>query len=233
MTDSLLEAYSSEMLPDPLPEQPFALFRGWFDEARAGRIQPNPNAMTLATVDPDGRPSARIVLCKAIHEDPGLIVFYTNYNGRKGRALDANPHASLVFHWDPLDRQVRIEGPVTRSPADESDAYFRTRRWESRLGAWACDQSRPIESREKLLEQVAERAIELGIDMTKLVDGRGEDLEIPRPPHWGGYRVWAERVELWCAGSGRVHDRAEWTRTLTPAGDGYTGGPWSATRLQP
>jgi pyridoxamine 5'-phosphate oxidase len=234
MPDALLEAYGSEMLPDPLPAEPFALFRAWFDEAHQRRVQPNPNAMTLATVDPDGRPSARIVLCKAIHEDPGRIVFYTNYNGRKGAALAANPRASLVFHWDPLDRQARIEGPVLRSPAEESDAYFRSRRLESRLGAWASDQSRPVESREKLLEQVAERARELGVDLSKIADGGGgEDAEIPRPPHWGGYRVWAERVELWCAGTGRVHDRAEWTRSLTPAGDGYTGGPWSATRLQP
>ena len=233
MPDSLVEAYSSEMLPDPLPGEPFGLFGAWFDEAREREIQPNPNAMTLATVDPDGRPSARIVLCKAIHPDPGRVVFYTNYNGRKGRALEANPYASLVFHWDPLDRQVRIQGPVTRSPAEESDAYFRSRRWESRLGAWASDQSEPIESREALLEQVAERAIELGIDMTKVVDGGGENLEIPRPAHWGGYRVWAERVELWCAGTGRVHDRAEWTRELTLADDGFTADPWSATRLQP
>lgn len=222
-----------EMLPEPLPADPFGTLTRWFDEAQAAKNQPNPNAMTLATADADGRLSARVVLCKAIHPDPGRLVFYTNYTSRKGMALEANPRAAIVMHWDHADRQVRVEGPVTRSPAEESDAYFASRRWESRLGAWASDQSKPIASREALLEQVAEKAIELGVDLSKIVDGRGDELEIPRPPHWGGFRLWAERVELWCGGTGRVHDRAVWARELAADGDGFACGAWSATRLQP
>lgn len=223
---------TGERLPDHLPGEPFAHFESWFREARDNAIQPNPNAMTLATVDPDGRPSSRIVLCKSIEREPGCVVFYTNYTSRKGRALGANPRASLTFHWDPYDRQVRVEGPVTRTSEDESDAYFRTRAWQSRVGAWASDQSEPIESRQKLLEQVAKRGAKLGVDVAKAAVTRG-DIHIPRPPHWGGFRVWAERVELWCGGVGRVHDRAHWTRELTPSGEGFSPGPWSATRLQP
>lgn len=220
-----------ESLPDHLPKSPVPLFHAWFDDAHRRRVQPNPNAMTLATVDPDGRPSARIVLCKSIHEDPGFLVFYTNYEGRKGRALAANPRAAVVFHWDDLDRQVRVEGPVTRSPADESDDYFQSRRWESRVGAWASAQSEPIASRDALIAKVRRTAGELGVDLAGAV--AGQPVEVARPPNWGGYRLWFERVELWCSGIGRVHDRAAWTRTLTPAGEGFKGGPWSSTRLQP
>jgi pyridoxamine 5'-phosphate oxidase len=230
---STLDAYEGEQLPSPLPDDPFALFRAWFDDARARMDQPNPNAMTLATVDADGRPSGRVVLCKGIEESPGCILFYTNYESRKGEALAANPCASLTFHWDHTDRQVRIEGPVTRTTPEESDAYFRTRRWESRLGAWSSDQSRPIESRDALLEKVTEKVMELGLDLSKIVDGQGEELDIPRPPHWGGFRVWAERMELWVGGTGRVHDRAAWTRTLTKQGEAYEVGAWESTRLQP
>lgn len=222
-----------ELLPDPLPTDPFTLLHAWFRDAHDRAVQPNPNAMTLATVDPDGRPSARIVLCKALRPDPGVVVFYTNYESRKGRALAANPHAALIMHWDHLDRQVRIEGPVTVSPPEESDVYFNSRRWESRVGAWASQQSQPIESREKLLDQVAETIARLNLDMADIVDNEGRNLTIPRPPHWGGFRVWAQRVELWCGGVGRVHDRAQWTRTLTPTTDQFTPGPWSATRVQP
>ena len=217
-------------LPDPLPTDPVAVFRLWFDEAREKRVQPNPNAFTLATIDPDGRPSARIVLCKQIIADPGAIVFYTNYQGRKGLALTAHPRAAAVFHWDVLDRQVRIEGPVTRSPAAESDAYFASRPWQSRVGAWASDQSRPIASRAALLEQVRARMAELGL---RSGVGDGEDPSIPRPPHWGGLRIWIERIELWVGGPGRVHDRAAWSRELVPSGESMAAGAWASTRLQP
>jgi pyridoxamine 5'-phosphate oxidase len=218
-----------ETLPDHLPRSPLALFRAWFDEAQARNLQPNPNAMTLASVDPDGRPSARIVLCKGIEAE--YLVFYTNYEGRKGRALAANPRAAVVFHWDQFDRQVRSEGPVTRSPGEESDAYFHSRRWESRLGAWASDQSEPIASREALISKVKRTADELGVDMAAAVGG--QPVEIDRPPHWGGFRLWFERVELWCGGVGRVHDRAAWSRPLRSTGYGYEGGGWTGTRLQP
>lgn len=230
-----LGALESGGLPEPLPESPLAIFRQWFDEAQAAKDQPNPNAMTLATIDPDGRPSARIVLCKHFYEDPGCIVFFTNMQGRKGQAVQANPRAALVFHWDHADRQIRVEGPTTPSPEHESDAYFASRRWESRVGAWASDQSRPIESRGALLAKVDDVVDRFHVDVPAAE--RGEPVDIPRPPHWGGTRVWFERIELWCGSSSRVHDRAEWTRDLTPATvdgvPGYTAGPWSSTRIQP
>lgn len=218
-----------ELLPEPLPADPLALWKGWFDEAYAKRIQPNPNCFTLATVDPDGRPSARIVLCKGMNLEPGAgyIVFYTNYRGRKGRALTAHPRAACVFHWDDLDRQVRIEGPVLQSPAEESDAYFKSRPLESRIGAWASQQSEPLENREQLVFQAMEVMQRFGVAMDD------ESAEIPRPPHWGGFRVWAESVEIWLGGPGRLHERARWTRTLTPREGGFVPGAWSSTRLQP
>ena len=121
-----------QSLPDPLPAEPFTLFRAWFDEAQTLKAQPNPNAMYLATVDESGTPSARTVLCKGIDPEQGYVVFYTNYTSRKGQALDATGIASVLFHWDALDKQVRIEGRVVKSPPEESDAYFASRHWISR-----------------------------------------------------------------------------------------------------
>jgi pyridoxamine 5'-phosphate oxidase len=222
----------AEQLPEPLPADPFPLFTAWFAEAHGARTQPNPNAMTLCTVDEAGRPSARTVLCKALEPDRGALVFYTNYQSRKGRELDARPRAALLFHWDALDRQVRIEGPAARTSPAESDAYFATRPWESRIGAWSSDQSRPVASRRELRERVEAAMRRFGLD-----PGRppppGAEVPVPRPPHWGGYRVFAERAELWVSGRGRIHDRAEWRRELSPGGEGFRAGPWSATRLQP
>lgn len=223
---------SGEHLPEPLPADPFGIFRAWWDEAHQKKVQPNPNAMTLATVDPDGRVSARIVLCKAFNMAEGIFVFYTNYTGRKGVAIEAGSRAALVFHWDDLDRQVRVEGRVTRSPAAESDAYFASRPWQSRVGAWASDQSRPIESQGAMLAKLVDTMIRFGLDPLN-PPAEGAAVNIPRPPHWGGYRVWADRVELWAAGAGRLHDRAIWTRTLSEAGGGFRGSAWSSTRLQP
>lgn len=221
-----------QLLPDALPSDPFGVFKTWWDEAHAGRVQPNPHAMCLATVDADGRPSARMVLCKGMDLDAskgGYLVFYTNRQSRKGEALAKNPRAALLFHWDDLDRQVRIEGRTVWSPDAESDRYFRSRPLESRIGAWASDQSRPIGSRTDLIIKVADAMQRLGVALDD------ESQELPRPAHWGGYRLWVESMELWVGGPGRVHDRARWTRTLTPAGGGtgFVPGPFSATRLQP
>lgn len=221
-----------ESLPGVLPSEPMGLASAWFEEAQRRGDQPNANAMTLATLEPDGGVSARIVLCKSFVADPGYVVFYTNYQGRKGRALAANPRAAVVFHWDHQDRQVRIEGPVVRSPASESDAYFANRPWESKIGAWASAQSEPIASREQLLAQVDEAMARFGLVAGELAAG-DRSVVVPRPAHWGGWRVWAERVELWVGGVGRVHDRARWVRGLRTSGDGFEGGPWSATRLSP
>lgn len=231
-SNAILGAFEAgEGLPDVLPEEPITALSEWLGQAWARKDTPNPNSMTLATADAQGRPSARIVLCKGLEVERGAVIFYTNYRGRKGRELEANPNAACCFHFDHQHRQVRVEGPVTKLSPEESDAYFQSRSWDRRLGAWASDQSEPIASREALLEKVAEKVIELGIDLGAIVDGR--EVQIPRPPHWGGYRVWARRVELWIGGTGRVHDRAAWTRELTPKGEGFEAGAWSATRLQP
>ena len=225
----------SELLPEPLPPEPLVLLNRWMAEACQHRQQPNPNAMVLATSDPAGRPSARVVLCKEVVPLPGYLVFYTNYLSQKGRQLAANPRAAAVIHWDALHRQVRIEGPVLQAPAADSDAYFASRPWQSRLGAWASEQSQPVGSREALLAAVAATAERFGAAMPGQPRGESElDVVIPRPPHWGGYHLWAESVELWVEGEARVHDRARWTRTLAALPGGFfEAGPWTATRLQP
>jgi pyridoxamine 5'-phosphate oxidase len=215
-------------LPDPLPADPLPLFHAWFKEAVARRTQPNPDAMVVATAASNGDPSARVLLCKRVVVDPGYIVFFTNYQSRKGRELAARPRAAAVLHWDALHRQVRIEGPIVRSPDSESDEYFASRALESRIAAWASAQSEPLASREALQERVREMTARFGI-----APGATSGT-VPRPPHWGGNRLWVERMELWAEGANRVHDRAVWTRQLQPAGEhGFTGGPWHSTRLNP
>jgi pyridoxamine 5'-phosphate oxidase len=176
--------------------------------------------MTLATVDPDGRPSARMVICRGLDAETGSLVFYTDRESAKGHALAAHPHAALVFHWDAFERQVRIDGPVTLAADADSDRYWRSRPSDARVAAIASEQSRPIASRAALLARIRD------------VTARAGD-ELPRPARWGGYRVWAERIELWVGQPARVHDRALWTRSLHRTGDAFTGGLWSATRLQP
>lgn len=176
--------------------------------------------MTVATVDPDGRPSARMIICRGFDVTRGWFAFYTDRESRKGEALAVHPYASLVFNWDVFERQIRIEGPVTRAPDADSDAYWRSRPPDARAAASASAQSHPVASRAAFVARVAETAAQSG-------------GEIPRPERWGGYRVWAERVELWVGQPARIHDRAQWTRTLRGAGDELTGGPWTATRLQP
>jgi pyridoxamine 5'-phosphate oxidase len=199
------------------------------------RLQPNPNAMVLATSDHEGRPSARVVLCKEIVAQPGYLVFFTNYLSRKGRELGRNPRAAAVIHWDTLHRQVRVEGPVVQAPSADSDTYFALRPWQSRLGAWASQQSEPLPSREALYKAVATTAKRFGVPAPAGGETDGSsDFVIPRPAHWGGYHLWAESVELWVEGEGRIHDRARWTRELTPQADGlFSIGAWSATRLHP
>lgn len=176
--------------------------------------------MTLATVAPDGRPSARMVLCRGFDARAGWLVFYTDRESAKSRALDLNPRAALVFHWDAFERQARIEGPVTRAPDADSDAYWKSRPPDARIAAAASEQSRPIASRAAFLAKLEETAKRFGGDA-------------PRPERWGGYRVWAERVELWVGQPARAHDRGLWTRSLTRTDAGFSGGPWHSTRLQP
>jgi pyridoxamine 5'-phosphate oxidase len=220
--------HKDDSLPEPLPSSPIDLFVTWFDEARQRRAQPNPDAMVLATADVEGRPSARVVLCKKIVSEPGYIVFFTNFDSRKGRELSRAPRAAAVFHWDALHRQVRIEGPVVRSPAAESDEYFASRALDSRVGAWASRQSEPLASRAALAAQVRAVATRFGVT-------RGETNGlVPRPPHWGGYRIWIENIELWMEGANRIHDRALWSRDLHRARDDcFSASEWRSTRLNP
>jgi pyridoxamine 5'-phosphate oxidase len=174
-----------------------------------------------------------VVLCKDIAAEGGFITFYTNYLSRKGRELEANPRAAVVFHWDHRHRQVRAEGRVERLPAAESDAYFRGRPWQSRLGAWASRQSEPVESRDALRAAVADAARAFGVPY----GGPGSEepasitADIARPPTWGGYRLNVESIELWVEGEFRIHDRAQWTRgSAQRRGNGID---WSGVRLQP
>ena len=192
-----------------IDRDPIRQFQTWFNDAIAAKL-PMPDAMTLATATPDGKPSARMVLLKQVDDDG--FVFYTNYHSAKAAQLDANPFAALVFYWSQLDRQVRVEGSVTKTSPEESRDYFRTRPRESQIGAWASEQSETISGRE-VLEQ---RALELETQYC--------DREIDCPEHWGGYRVKSERIEFWKSRIGRLHDRILYQRTA---------GGWTISRLAP
>jgi pyridoxamine 5'-phosphate oxidase len=191
-----------------LDADPLRQFERWFAAAREARL-PVPEAMALATATPDGRPSARMVLLKSADERG--FAFHTNYESRKGGELAANPRAALLFHWQPLGRQVRIEGAVERVNAAESEAYFRTRPLGSRLAAWASPQSRPLADRAELERLYAEAAERFGDD-------------VPLPPSWGGLRLLPDAYEFWQHGDDRLHDRIRYERD---------GSGWSRTRLAP
>jgi pyridoxamine 5'-phosphate oxidase len=225
----------TELLPEPLPPDPLPLLERWMAEAWQRGTQPNPNAMVLATSDGAGALSARVVLCKKLVPHPGYLVFYTNYRSLKGRQLQQNPRAAAVIHWDALHRQVRIEGPVVQAPTADSDAYFASRPWQSRLGAWASLQSEPVGSRQQLREAVRAVSERFGAPPPdQPASPRDAPIAIPRPPHWGGYQLWVEGLELWVEGEARIHDRARWRRILRPGpGGAFDCGPWTATRLQP
>lgn len=192
-------------------EAPFALFDRWYAEARETEINDS-NAMALATVDAEGRPSVRMVLLKG--HGPDGFVFYTNVGSRKGVELSANPHVALLFHWKSQRRQIRIEGPV--SPVDDAtaDAYFASRSRDSQLGAWASEQSRPLEKREIFLGRL------------EVVRARFEGQPVPRPPYWSGFRVTPKRIEFWQDREHRLHERTVFTRLSD-------GGGWTSGLLYP
>ena len=175
-----------------IDRDPIKQFQAWLNDAMEAKL-PLPEAMTLATATPDGRPSARMVLLKQVDHDG--FVFFTNYRSAKARQLDANPYAALVFYWAQLDRQVRVEGSVTRTSAQESRDYFQTRPRESQIGAWASAQSEVISARDVLEQR--------GLELESLYC----DREIDCPEHWGGYRLKPERIEFWKSRVGRLHDR--------------------------
>ncbi len=195
---------------DNPPTDPVAQLKAWLDEAGLIGLR-NPDAMTLATVDPDGRPSARAVLLKDL--DAAGAVFYTNSGSRKGRDLGGNPHAALLFYWDKQARQASIEGRVSLVADTEADTYFASRPRGAQIGAWASNQSEPITDRAMLQGRVAQ--------MSERYDGR----EVPRPPQWVGYRVSLERIEFWQGQPDRLHDRVVYTRG--------PGGGWTTQRLSP
>jgi pyridoxamine 5'-phosphate oxidase len=195
---------------------PFEQFALWYDEMRR-TTQPEPDAMTLATATLDGRPSARMVLLKGFDERG--FVFYTNYESGKGRVLEQNPRAALIFFWAELHRQIRIEGSVVHVSDAESDAYFRSRPKGSRIAALASHQSSVLPSRDILDARVTELTRQYGPG-----DGVGDD-SVPRPPYWGGYRVVPESIEFWQGRRDRLHDRLLFTR------DAH--GAWTVTRLSP
>lgn len=190
---------------------PFGLFAEWFAEAKASEIN-DPDAMALSTVDPSGLPDVRMVLLKGA-DDRGFV-FYTNEGSAKGSELLSMPKAALVLHWKSLRRQIRVRGPVERVSAAEADAYFASRSRPSQLGAWASEQSRPLDARETFEARYAE------------IEQRFDGKDVPRPSHWGGYRIVPVQIEFWMDRPYRLHDRIRFTRE-------NAGGAWQKTRLYP
>lgn len=195
-------------------EDPFALARRWLGEAE--KTEPNdPNAIALATVDPQGLPNVRMVLLKEIEAD--AFVFYTNYGSAKATEIEAAGQAAFVLHWKSLRRQIRVRGTVSREDGPQADAYFASRSLQSRLGAWASRQSQPLASRTGLMAEVTKLGLKLGPNP-------------PRPPFWGGYRVTPVEIEFWADGAFRLHDRFRWRRSRPGEG---TESDWSIQRLSP
>ena len=198
---------TANAIPD---SDPFALFDAWFAEAFESELN-DANAMALATATPDGLPSVRMVLLKG-HDARGFV-FYTNADSRKGGEVLANPHAALLFHWKSLRRQIRIEGPLTEVTAAEADAYFHSRNFASQVGSAASDQSRPLDARATYLarvDQIAQACAEAG--------------EVPRPPHWTGFRLAPQRIEFWLDRAHRLHERRQFN---------HTSSGWTSTMLYP
>lgn len=198
------------MFADRPPADPYDLFAAWFKDAEAKEVN-DPNGMALATVGADGMPSLRMVLLKGV--DPEGFVFYTNYESKKGTQLQGHPKAALLFHWKSLRRQVRVEGEVTPTTAEEADAYFASRPKQSQIGAWASQQSRPLSAKFELEKRVALYAAKYAV------------TRVPRPAHWSGFRIHPRYIEFWQDGAFRLHDRLVYHR--------QEQGGWRTERLYP
>ena len=220
-----------KILSQSMTQNPLLLLQSWLNEAMELDLQPNPHTMAIATSNSQGLPNVRMVLCKEINTEEGYVVFYTNYNSVKSMEIKENPKCSALFHWDKLGYQIRIRGEILQSPNEENDAYFATRSLGSQVGAWASDQSNPVENRQALddqFQQILDR-----FNLTNESITRNEQ-KIPRPPHWGGYRLWIEEVEFWLNRKDRLHDRLHFKRSLTISSKGIeTGDNWTVKRLQP
>ncbi|AUH52978.1 pyridoxamine 5'-phosphate oxidase [Chromobacterium sp. ATCC 53434] len=209
LADIRLEYAKKELSPEDCLPDAVAQFEIWLNEAISAQVN-EPTAMNLAAIGPDGRPSARIVLLKGVED--GQLLFYTNYQSRKGQALAHSPYVALTFFWPELERQVRIEGRAERVAPETSDAYFASRPYTSRLGAWASEQSSEIASKAVLVTRAA-------------MYGARHPINVPRPPHWGGYAIVPDRVEFWQGRPSRLHDRVLYTQTAD--------GGWQLSRLAP
>lgn len=191
-------------------DDPIAIIRSWMQEAEKSELN-DPNAIALSTVDPDGLPNVRMVLLKDIEDD--AFVFYTNYGSQKAQEIESAGKAAFVMHWKSLRRQVRVRGLVSREEGPQADEYYHSRSLKSRLGAWASNQSQPLDSRTTLMAEVAKVTAREGINPA-------------RPPFWGGYRIQPLEIELWADGAFRLHDRFRWSRD-------HVGDDWKNTRLYP
>jgi len=214
-----------------MTQNPLLLLQSWLNEAVELDLQPNPDTMAIATSNSQGLPNVRMVLCKEINTEEGYVVFYTNYNSVKSMEIKENPKCSALFHWDKLGYQIRIRGEILQSPDEENDAYFASRHLGSQVGAWASNQSDPVVDRQALDDQF--RKILDRFNLTNESITRNEQ-KIPRPPHWGGYRLWVEEIEFWLNQKDRLHDRLHFRRVLTISSEGIeTEKKWAVKRLQP
>ena len=214
-----------------MTQNPLLLLQSWLNEAIKLDLQPNPDTMVIATSNPQGIPNLRMVLCKEINIEEGYVVFYTNYNSVKSLEIKENPKCSALFHWDKLGYQIRIRGEILQSPDEENDTYFASRHLGSQVGAWASNQSNPLEDREAVDDQF--KKILDRFNLTSESITRNEQ-KIPRPPNWGGYRLWIEEIEFWLNQKDRLHDRLHFRRALTISSEGIeTEKKWTVKRLQP
>ena len=212
-------------------KNPVLILKEWMDEVLQSKIQPNPNSMSISTIDANNRPNSRMVLCKEINEELGYLVYYTNYQSNKSKEIEVNNECSGLFHWDTFGYQVRVRGIIVKSPEVESDNYFATRDIGSQLSAWASHQSQIVEDRESLDDQFQQAMDKFNLKDSEL---ESSDINIPRPEFWGGYRIWIREIELWLNQKDRFHDRLLFTRKLVATTSGIeASNHWVIKRLQP